>query len=118
MADNSPPRQKLIGKDFGFWRDKIGEALGVYVFRFSLPEDELDGFSYIEDGIPYGITVNSKGRIVANFSPYFMNWGTFSTVTPVSASPTPPLLPHRATLKAAATIRLRIFNAGGLDGKS
>jgi Zn-dependent peptidase ImmA (M78 family)/transcriptional regulator with XRE-family HTH domain len=42
------------------WRDKIEDSLGIFTFSFLMPYGELDGFSYVEDGIPYAITVNSR----------------------------------------------------------
>lgn len=55
-------QQKLGGSDLAlkFWRDRIEDYLGIYTFNLLMPFDELDGFSYVEDGIPYGITLNSR----------------------------------------------------------
>ncbi len=43
-----------------FWREKIETKLGIFTFQFPMPESEIDGFSYIEEGIPYAITLNSR----------------------------------------------------------
>lgn len=42
------------------WRDKIEEQLGIYTFSQLMTYGEIDGFSYTEDGYPYGITLNSR----------------------------------------------------------
>ena len=43
-----------------YWRSKIEEKLGVFTFQFSMPENELDGFSYAFDSFPYAIVVNNQ----------------------------------------------------------
>ena len=45
---------------FSSWRKKVEDNLGIFVFQFPIPNHQFDGFSYIEDGEPYGITINSK----------------------------------------------------------
>lgn len=45
---------------FRYWRSKIEEKLGIFVFQFSMPEEELDGFSYAFKELPYGIAINNK----------------------------------------------------------
>ena len=47
-------------KKFKFWRDRIESKLNIFVFQFPLEKHVFDGFSYIEDGKPYGITINSR----------------------------------------------------------
>jgi Zn-dependent peptidase ImmA (M78 family) len=42
------------------WRDRVEEHLGVYTFSQLMTYGEIDGFSYTEDGYPYGITLNSR----------------------------------------------------------
>ena len=42
------------------WRQKFEEKLGIYVFKFPIPKEELDGFSYTELDKPYAIVVNSR----------------------------------------------------------
>ena len=42
------------------WRQKIETNLNIYTFQFLMPENELDGFSYVEEGAPYAITLNSR----------------------------------------------------------
>jgi len=45
---------------FRFWRNRIEEKLNIFVFQFAIPNDEMDGFSYTLDGLPYAIVVDSK----------------------------------------------------------
>lgn len=45
---------------FRYWRTIVEEMLGVFVFQFSMPEKELDGFSYAYDKFPYAIVINNK----------------------------------------------------------
>lgn len=47
-----------------YWRSKIEEKLGIFTFQFSMPEDELDGFSYAFDSFPYAIVVNNQKAYV------------------------------------------------------
>lgn len=49
---------------FRNWRTKIEEKLGIFVFQFPVPENELDGFSYAFDEFPYAIVVNNKNAPV------------------------------------------------------
>lgn len=52
--------KKKSDEAFRYWRKKVEEKLGIFVFQFSMPEDELDGFSYAFDQFPYAIVVNNK----------------------------------------------------------
>lgn len=45
---------------FRNWRKLIEQKLGIFTFQFPMPVSELDGFSYIDDGFPYAIVLNSK----------------------------------------------------------
>lgn len=45
---------------FVYWRKRIETKLGIFVFQFSLPTDELDGFSYAFEHYPYAIVINNK----------------------------------------------------------
>ena len=59
------PQDGKINKErsdeaFRYWRNKVEEKLGIFVFQFSIPEDELDGFSYAFDQFPYAIIINNK----------------------------------------------------------
>jgi Zn-dependent peptidase ImmA (M78 family) len=49
---------------FRYWRSKVEEKLGIFVFQFpmseKIPEDEIDGFSYAFDAFPYAIVVNNQ----------------------------------------------------------
>jgi Zn-dependent peptidase ImmA (M78 family) len=42
------------------WRQRIETKLGIYTFQFLMPENEIDGFSYVEEGAPYAVTLNSR----------------------------------------------------------
>lgn len=44
---------------FRYWRSIIEEILGIFIFQFSIPESELDGFSYALDDYPFAIVVNN-----------------------------------------------------------
>lgn len=54
-------QQKFSGYDDAFkkWRNSIERELGIFVFQFSMPEKELDGFCYAGDKPPYAIIINS-----------------------------------------------------------
>lgn len=45
---------------FRFWRTKIENKLGIFVFQFPMPEKELDGFSYAFESFPYAIVINNQ----------------------------------------------------------
>ncbi|MFA5188284.1 MAG: XRE family transcriptional regulator [Patescibacteria group bacterium] len=49
---------------FRYWRSKIEEKLNVFVFQFSMPDTELDGFSYAFDVFPYAIVLNNRKKSV------------------------------------------------------
>lgn len=54
-------QQKFSGYDDAFkkWRNSIEREFGIFVFQFSMPEKELDGFCYAGDKPPYAIIINS-----------------------------------------------------------
>ena len=58
FGENRQP--KTTGRDFKFWRKAFEEILHIYVFQFPMPGDELDGFSYTEEGIPFGVVINKS----------------------------------------------------------
>lgn len=45
-------------------REKVEKKLGIFVFQFPMPEEELDGFSYAFDEFPYAIVVNNQNAPV------------------------------------------------------
>ncbi len=47
-----------------YWRSRIEEKLGIFIFQFSMPEDELDGFSYAIKAPPYAIVLNNQKAYV------------------------------------------------------
>lgn len=49
---------------FRYWRSRVEEKLGIFVFQFSMPEEEIDGFSYAFDSFPYAIVINNQKAIV------------------------------------------------------
>lgn len=53
-------KQRNLDTTFRYWRNKIEEKLGIFVFQFSMPESEIDGFSYAFDDFPFAIVVNNK----------------------------------------------------------
>ncbi|HVI69277.1 MAG TPA: ImmA/IrrE family metallo-endopeptidase [Magnetospirillaceae bacterium] len=53
-------QRKAAGDNFKFWRQKFEEKLNIFVFQFPIQNQEFDGFSYVESGKPYAITLNSK----------------------------------------------------------
>jgi len=56
-------RQKKFrgNKDaFRQWRNSIEQELGIFIFQFDMPEEEIDGFCYAEEKPPYAIVVNKS----------------------------------------------------------
>lgn len=53
-------QKKNKNKKLSFWRNRIEDKLNIFVFQFPIENGEFDGFSYIEDGRPFAITLNSK----------------------------------------------------------
>lgn len=53
-------QHEFAHENFKFWRKRIEEKLNIFVFQFPITSQEFDGFSYIEDGKPYAITLNSQ----------------------------------------------------------
>lgn len=59
----SPEDQKKfygINDAFQKWRNSIENELGVFVFQFDMPDNEVDGFSYAEHQPPYAIVINKN----------------------------------------------------------
>lgn len=57
-------RKKIPDATFRYWRSKIEEKLGIFVFQFPIPGEELDGFSYAIDVPPYAIVINQNHSAV------------------------------------------------------
>ncbi|HEY4963564.1 MAG TPA: ImmA/IrrE family metallo-endopeptidase [Candidatus Saccharimonadales bacterium] len=53
-------QRRIRNNNFMYWRHKVEEKLGIFVFQFPIENEEFDGFSYIETGKPFAITLNSK----------------------------------------------------------
>lgn len=47
---------------FKSWRNAIEKKLGIFVFQFPMPENELDGFSYAFKP-PFAIVINSSNKL-------------------------------------------------------
>jgi Zn-dependent peptidase ImmA (M78 family) len=47
-------------KSYNKWRNIIETKLGIFIFQFSMPIEELDGFSYVLDNYPKAIIINSN----------------------------------------------------------
>lgn len=56
--------QNYPDQAFRYWRNKVEEKLNIFVFQFAMPDDELDGFSYVLDKFPYAIVINNKKQSV------------------------------------------------------
>ncbi len=57
-------KQKGSDIAFRFWRSKIEEKLGIFVYQFPMPENEIDGFSYAFGEYPYAIVLKNKNASV------------------------------------------------------
>lgn len=55
---------------FRNWRKAVEERLGIFVFQFSLPLDETQGFCFA-DNIPYAIVTNSNHSYTARIFTIF-----------------------------------------------
>jgi len=53
-------QKKSKNQTFNFWRKRFEDKLGIFVFQFPIPNGEFDGFSYIDEGRPYAITINNR----------------------------------------------------------
>lgn len=53
-------QKKSKNQSFNFWRKRFEDKLGIFVFQFPIPNGEFDGFSYIDEGKPYAITINNR----------------------------------------------------------
>ncbi len=56
-------------------RDKVERKLGIFVFQFPMPEEELDGFSYAFDQFPYAIVINNQNAPVKKIFTLFHELG-------------------------------------------
>lgn len=55
-------QKKFRGNKDAFrkWRNSIEQELGMFIFQFDMPEEEIDGFCYAEEKPPYAIVVNKS----------------------------------------------------------
>ena len=54
---------------------KFQKNLGIFVFQFPMPEEDLDGFSYAFDEFPYAIVVNNQNAPVKKIFTLFHELG-------------------------------------------
>ena len=75
----APVQSQINQKDaetaFRFWRKKVEDKLGIFVFQFPMPEEELDGFSYAFDELPYAIVINNQKAAVRKIFTLFHEVG-------------------------------------------
>ncbi len=75
---NYPLEDQLDSKDtnvsYQNWRNCLEEHLGIYVFQFSMPPSEIQGFCY-SDFHPYCIVVNSKYHVSSRIFTLFHELG-------------------------------------------
>lgn len=50
---------KYDSEAYKYWRQSVEENLGILIFQFSMPLNEVQGFCYTDE-FPYSIVVNSK----------------------------------------------------------
>lgn len=48
------------GEAFRKWRNSLEQTLGLFIYQFDMPEEEIDGFCYADDNPPYAIVVNKN----------------------------------------------------------
>ena len=62
LGINVEQQQKFRNSEVAFksWRNNIERELCIFVFQFPMPENELDGFSFICEDPPYAIVINSS----------------------------------------------------------
>lgn len=61
---------KDLTHSYSNWRKAIEQELGIHIFQFTMPRDEIQGFCYSEKH-PYCITVNSKYHITSRIFTIF-----------------------------------------------
>lgn len=67
---NSPTQNQI----YKIWRENIEDKLGISVFQFKMPSDEIQGFSLIDE-YPFCITVNNKNAITGRIFTIFHELG-------------------------------------------
>ncbi|HQU83595.1 MAG TPA: XRE family transcriptional regulator [Pyrinomonadaceae bacterium] len=65
---------KYDSQAFKHWRQAVEDKLGILVFQFSMPLDEVQGFCYT-DNYPYSIVVNSKHSYTSRLFTIFHELG-------------------------------------------
>jgi len=67
---NSPTQNQI----YKTWRENIEDKLGISVFQFKMPSDEIQGFS-LTDEYPFCITVNNENAITGRIFTIFHELG-------------------------------------------
>ena len=67
-------QEKTIPDTYNKWRNYFEDRLGIYIFQFSMPPSEIQGFSY-SDGYPYCIAINGKYPVTSRIFTLFHELG-------------------------------------------
>jgi Zn-dependent peptidase ImmA (M78 family) len=65
---------KYDSQAYKSWRQAVEDKLGILIFQFSMPLDEVQGFCYTDD-FPYAIVVNSKHSYTSRLFAIFHELG-------------------------------------------
>jgi Zn-dependent peptidase ImmA (M78 family) len=65
---------KYDSQAYKSWRQAVEDKLGVLIFQFSMPLDEIQGFCYTDE-FPYAIIVNSKHSYTSRLFTIFHELG-------------------------------------------
>lgn len=65
---------KYDSKAYKSWRQAVEDKLGILIFQFSMPLDEIQGFCYTDE-FPYAIVVNSKHSYTSRLFTIFHELG-------------------------------------------
>ena len=65
---------KYDSQAYKSWRQSVEDKLGILIFQFSMPLDEVQGFCYT-DTFPYAIVVNSKHSYTSRLFTIFHELG-------------------------------------------
>lgn len=65
---------KYDSQAYKSWRQAVEDKLGILIFQFSMPLDEIQGFCYTDE-FPYAIVVNSKHSYTSRLFTIFHELG-------------------------------------------
>ncbi len=65
---------KYDSQAYKFWRQAVEDKLGILIFQFSMPLNEIQGFCYTDE-FPYAIVVNSKHSYTSRLFTIFHELG-------------------------------------------